>query len=66
MIPRTTLPDYWTIEETAKHYGVTGRTIRRFISDGSLPASRLGNKMVRIAQADALALLSPIPTASAR
>lgn len=42
---------------------VSPKTIRRRVADGSLPAYRVGPRLVRVSQADVLALARPIPTA---
>jgi excisionase family DNA binding protein len=48
--------------EAAEYLGVTTRTIRRYISVGLLPASRIrGSRLIRIDRADVDALLRPIP-----
>lgn len=54
---------YYSIECAAETLGVTTRSIRRWIADGTIPAYRIGAKVVRIPE-DALAgALRPIPTA---
>lgn len=51
-----------TQAEAADYLGVTTRTIRRYISIGLLPASRIkGSRLIRINRADVDALLRPIP-----
>jgi excisionase family DNA binding protein len=50
--------------ETADYLGVTIRKIRRYISIGLLPASRIkGSRLIRIDRTDVDALLRPIPAA---
>lgn len=49
--------------EAAEYLSTTDRTIRRMIADGSLPAHRLGKRMVRIDREHVDALLRPIPAA---
>lgn len=46
-----------TIAEAAERLKVSTRTIRRYISDGILPASRLSRKTIRIKESDVVALL---------
>ncbi len=53
---------YLSIEQAADQLGVTPRSIRRWISDGTIPAARLGRRIVRIAEDDLAAALRPIPT----
>lgn len=46
-----------TIEEAAERLKVSKRTIRRYISAGRLPATRVTRKTVRIKDADIAQLL---------
>lgn len=47
----------WTIDEVAEHWGVSRRTVQRWISSGRLPATKLPDShLVRIQQEDALAI----------
>jgi len=55
---------YLTLKEAAEWYGVSERTLRRYISDGTLPADRVGPRAIRVKAADVEALASPIPTGS--
>ena len=49
--------------EAADYLGISPRTLRNYISEGKLPAYRLGGKRtMRIDRADLDALLRPIPT----
>ncbi len=61
-----TLPadEYIGLAEAAAHWGVSVRTVRRAISDGSLPAYRVRN-LVRVKMADVAVAFQPIPTAKA-
>jgi excisionase family DNA binding protein len=52
---------YADLAGAADYLDCTPRTVRRLISDGRLPARRIGNKMVRIAWADLYALGEEIP-----
>ncbi len=52
-----------SISEAAETYGVSTKTVRRRIADGTIPARRLGPRLVRIDVRDADAALRPIPTA---
>lgn len=53
-----------SVTEAARIAGVGPRTIRRWIADGSLPASRLGPRLIRIKPDDLAALGEPIPSAA--
>jgi excisionase family DNA binding protein len=45
---------------------VTPRTIRTYVAEGRLPASKVGPTLIRIAQDDLDALIVPLPTAGGR
>lgn len=49
-----------TITEAARYLGVSHKTIRRRISDGTLPAFRVGGGPIRVAAKDVEALKEPI------
>ena len=50
-----------SVQETAQHLGVSESTVRRYISDGRLPAYRLGDeRLIRIRRGDLQGLLIPI------
>lgn len=55
-------PLYLSPQEAAIRYGVSVDTIRRRISDGTVPATRLG-RLIRISIADLDAAFRPIPSA---
>lgn len=40
--------DYATIPQIAEYLGVDARTVRRYISEGVLPAYRVGPKVLRV------------------
>lgn len=53
--------EWLTIDDAAEYIGVTERTIRKYISQGTLPASRIkGSRLVRIDRPDLDALFVPI------
>lgn len=54
-----------SIGDAANHVGVNPRTIRRWISEGRLPAYRTGPRLVRIKLDDLDNLGERIPTAGA-
>jgi len=50
-----------SVEQAAEYLGVNPRTIRRYISLGKLPASKVGGTLIRVDQADVDALVRPLP-----
>ena len=46
------MPRLLTIAETAEYVGVDERTVRRWIADGTLRASRIGGRLIRIKAED--------------
>lgn len=50
-----------SIAQAAERAGVSRDTIRRRIADGSLPAYRMGPRLIRLDPADVDALLRPVP-----
>lgn len=54
---------YMTLAEAAEWYGVSERTLRRRIAEGTLPAYRIGPRAIRVSAADVEALAHRIPTA---
>ena len=55
------LPTYLSIEEAATVMSVSTKTIRRRISDGTIPAYHCGNRPIRIKLDDLEAALERIP-----
>lgn len=51
-----------TIQTAAERLGVTPKTIRRRVSDGTLRAYRIGPRLIRVYEDDVDALLTVIPT----
>lgn len=51
-----------SLEQAALYLDVTIKTLRRRIADGSLPAYRLGPRLVRVSLADLDALLTRLPS----
>lgn len=49
-------------QQIAAEFGISDRTVRRMISDGRIPAHRLGPRLVRIRRSDVLRAVTPIPT----
>lgn len=54
-------PAYVSIEEAARIAGLSTKTIRRRIADGSIPAFRFGPRSIRIKLADLEAAAKPVP-----
>jgi excisionase family DNA binding protein len=65
MHPNRRPSDEWlSIQQIADRYGISHKTVRRRISDGSLPARVLrGSRVVRINAAVADALWERVPAA---
>jgi excisionase family DNA binding protein len=61
----TALPTrhFISIEQAAEYTGLSAKTLRRRIADGTLTGYRAGPKLVRVDQADVDRMLQPIPTA---
>ena len=57
------LPVYVSLEEAAQIMSLSTRTIRRRISDGTIPAYQCGTRPIRIRLDDLQAALRPIPSA---
>lgn len=49
-------------QQIAAEFGISDRTVRRMISDGRLPAHRIGPRLVRINRRDVHRAITPIPT----
>jgi excisionase family DNA binding protein len=52
-----------SIQAASEVAGVSVRTVRRWISQGILPARRVGPKLVRVYASDISRIVRPIPTA---
>ena len=53
-----------TVAEAALALRVTDRCIRGWIADGTIPAYRIGDKVIRIKRPDLDALLRPVVAAA--
>ena len=58
-----TLPVYLSVEEAAQVMSVSSKTIRRRISDGTIPANQCGRRIIRIRLDELEAAFRPIPSA---
>lgn len=57
-------PVYLGLPDAARYLGVSVKTVRRRIADGTLPAFTLGGRhSLRVKVADLDALLQPLPVA---
>lgn len=61
--PSPTPPPRESIQQAADRMGVSHWTIRRLIADGTIPAYRLGRRLIRLDPAAVDAALAVIPTA---
>lgn len=52
-----------SLEAAAQRLAVDTRTVRRWVSDGRLPAFRIGPRLLRVNATDVDALLQRVPTA---
>lgn len=55
-----------SIQDAAEVLGVSTRTVRRYIADGSLPAERVHGRLLRVRVTDVEALCQPVRTVQAR
>lgn len=64
MMPRRQdLPVYVSLEEAAEMLSLSTRTIRRRISDGTIPAYQCGRRSIRVRLEDLESALRRIPSA---
>lgn len=49
----------FSVNEAAERYGVSSRTLRRWIASRRLPAQKFGPKLLRIRKADLDEMLKP-------
>jgi excisionase family DNA binding protein len=54
-----TAANWLTITQAAEEFGIHKNTIRNLIRRGELPASRIGERIIRIQRADLQALFTP-------
>ena len=57
------LPELLTVRQLADFLSVHEGTVRRWVRDGELPATKLPGGGVRIAKGEVLELLRPVPLA---
>lgn len=63
MARKTELPVYVSLDEAAQMMSLSTRTIRRRISDGTIPAYQCGGRAIRIRLDELEAALRRIPSA---
>ena len=54
-------PEWLSLQQAAALYGVSVDTLRRRIASGELPASRFGERLIRVRSEDLDRLYRPIP-----
>ena len=59
-------PQWLSLQEAARIYGVSVDTLRRRVIAGDLPASRLGQRLIRVRVDDLEHMFRPIPTVRGR
>ncbi len=62
MTRKTELPTYVSLEEAAEMMSLSTRTIRRRISDGTIPAYKCGRRAIRIRVDELQAALRRLPS----
>ena len=55
-------PEWLSLQQAAAIYGVSVDTLRRRIRHGQLPASRFGQRLIRVRTQDLDRMFRPIPT----
>jgi excisionase family DNA binding protein len=67
-MPRSVTPhrQLITVDAAASYLGIGVRSVRRYIAEQKLPAYRVGDKLIRVDQADVDALIRPFPAAQVR
>ena len=56
---------FGTIKDAAILYGVSTKTVRRWVAAGRLDAYRMGDRLIRVDLSSDARLMAPIPTAKA-
>ena len=59
-------PQWLSLQQAASIYGVSVDTLRRRVIAGDLPASRLGQRLIRVRMEDLAHMFRPIPTVRRR
>ncbi len=62
MAPVQHEPRFISIEAAAAIYGVTAKTIRRRIADGTITAHRVGPRLIRVEVDELTAAFALVPT----
>lgn len=60
MTENANMPEMISVDDAARALNLNTSTIRRWIKDGTLPALRVGGKILRIKRTDLQALLDPV------
>jgi excisionase family DNA binding protein len=60
------LPNLATLDDAAKAFSVSTRTIRRRIADGTVTGYRLGPRLIRVDMDELALALAVIPTVSTK
>ncbi|MGK2854573.1 MAG: helix-turn-helix transcriptional regulator, partial [Microbacteriaceae bacterium] len=63
MTRKTELPTYLSLEEAAEMMSLSTRTMRRRISDGTIPAYQCGRRSIRLRLDELESALRRIPSA---
>ena len=58
--------DVLNVKQAAEYFGCSTDTIRNRIEDGSLPAYRMGKRLIRIKRVDLEKLFRVIPSAATK
>jgi excisionase family DNA binding protein len=56
---------FGTIQDAADLYGVSTKTVRRWIAEGRLDGYRVGDRLIRVDLTSNAGLVVPMPTAKA-
>ena len=59
---QTLTQDWESLTRAAARTGMSVKTLRRRVADGSLPAYRTGPRMIRVRSSDIDRLMRPIPS----
>lgn len=57
------VPIYLGVSRAAEMLGISERTLRRWITEGKVPAYRVADHSIRVTQADVMKLVEPMTIA---